>query len=256
MFRGAVTLYMIITGIVYNLLLAPASADVNTNTQWVNFIVHVLGPIVVTADWFAYRSPIKPTVGQMATWWIFPALYLIYTMIRGPFADWYPYPFLDPNQKGVGEIVLYCVGILVAFVVISIILRWWSGPPRRQRRAAARHGVSGGQPEPGTGGEIGVEDRPILLVGDRHVPGGGQLGGRLVDAPEAGQRSRPRLVGVGEVEVAQSGRLRRASSSARRGAARARRARARRGRGTISHAARAACSGRRPAARRQWWAAA
>ncbi len=132
-FRGAVTLYMIITGIVYNLLLAPASADVNTNTQWVNFIVHVLGPIVVTADWFAYRSPIKPTVGQMATWWIFPALYLIYTMIRGPFADWYPYPFLDPNQKGVGEIILYCVGILVAFVVISIILRWWSGPPRRQR---------------------------------------------------------------------------------------------------------------------------
>jgi hypothetical protein len=132
-FRGAVTLYMIITGIVYNVLLAPASADVNTNTQWVNFIVHVLGPIVVALDWFVYRSPIKPTVGQMATWWIFPALYLIYTLIRGPFADWYPYPFLDPNQKSVGAIIGYCVGILVAFVLISMILRWWSGPPRRQR---------------------------------------------------------------------------------------------------------------------------
>ena len=95
--------------------------------------MHVLGPIVVALDWFVYRSPIKPTVGQMATWWIFPALYLIYTMIRGPFADWYPYPFLDPNQKSVGAIIVYCVGILVAFVVISMILRWWSGPPRRQR---------------------------------------------------------------------------------------------------------------------------
>ena len=134
-FRGAVTLYMIITGLVYNLVLAPESADVNTNTQWVNFVVHVLGPIVVTLDWVVYRSPLKPTVGQMATWWIFPTLYLIYTMIRGPIADWYPYPFLDPDEMSVGEIILYCAGILVAFVAISIILRWWSGPPRRQRVA-------------------------------------------------------------------------------------------------------------------------
>ncbi len=129
---------MIITGIVYNVLLAPESADVNTNTQWVNFIVHVLGPIVVTLDWFVYRSPIKPTIGQMATWWIFPSVYLVYTMVRGPLADWYPYPFLDPDENSVGSIIGYCVGILVAFVVISFILRWWSG-----ERQTARHGGVG-----------------------------------------------------------------------------------------------------------------
>jgi hypothetical protein len=32
--RGAVTLYMAVTGIVYNVLLAPAAADVSTNLEW------------------------------------------------------------------------------------------------------------------------------------------------------------------------------------------------------------------------------
>lgn len=131
-YRGAITLYMTITGIVYNVLLAPAQADVSTNLEWVNLVVHVIGPIVVVADWFIDRSPIKPTVGQTATWWIFPSVYLLYTMVRGPMADWYPYPFLDPDLKSVGSIVLYCIAIVVAFIAISFVLRWWSGPRHRR----------------------------------------------------------------------------------------------------------------------------
>jgi len=49
--RGAVTLYMAVTGIVYNVLLAPAAADVSTNLEWVNIVVHVVGPIVVVLDY-------------------------------------------------------------------------------------------------------------------------------------------------------------------------------------------------------------
>ena len=134
-FRGAVTLYMTITGIVYNVLLAPQQADVSTNLEWVNLVVHVVGPLVVLADWIVDRSPIKPTIGQTATWLIFPAVWLVYTMVRGPLADWYPYPFLDPNEKSVGYIVVNCVGIMLAFILISLILRWWSGA---RRRATAR----------------------------------------------------------------------------------------------------------------------
>lgn len=70
--RGAVTLYMVITGIVYNVLLAPAAADVSTGQEWVNSVVHVIGPIVVVVDWFVDRSPTRPTVAQAATWLIFP----------------------------------------------------------------------------------------------------------------------------------------------------------------------------------------
>ncbi|MGI9054006.1 MAG: Pr6Pr family membrane protein [Ilumatobacteraceae bacterium] len=126
-FRGAVTLYMAITGIVYNVLLAPTAADVSVNLKWVNLVVHVIGPLVVIVDWFLARSPIKPTVAQAATWLIFPAVWLVYTMIRGPMADWYPYPFLDPDLESVGSIIITCIGIMVAFVALSAVLRWWAG---------------------------------------------------------------------------------------------------------------------------------
>jgi hypothetical protein len=129
--RGAVTLYMIITGIVYNVLLAPQQADVSTNLDWVNLVVHVIGPIVVLLDWFVERAPIKPSVGQTATWLIFPAVWLLYTMVRGPLAEWYPYPFLDPDEKSVGSIIVMCLAIMVAFIVIAAILRWWAGARRR-----------------------------------------------------------------------------------------------------------------------------
>ena len=59
-----------------------------------------------------------------------------------------------------------------------------------------------GEAVPGFGGEVGVEDRLVLGVGDRHGVGGLELDGGLVEAAEAGERPGPRLVGVGEIEVA------------------------------------------------------
>jgi hypothetical protein len=51
--RGAVTLYMAVTGIVYNVLLAPVAADVSTNLDWYPYPfldpdLESVGSIVVT----------------------------------------------------------------------------------------------------------------------------------------------------------------------------------------------------------------
>jgi hypothetical protein len=128
--RGAVTLYMAVTGIVYNVLLAPAAADVSTNLEWVNVVVHIVGPIVVVLDFIIDPPRHRPTLWETATWLIFPAVWLAYTMLRGPSADWYPYPFLDPDLETVGSIVVTCTAILAAFVALSLVLRLWSGRGR------------------------------------------------------------------------------------------------------------------------------
>lgn len=125
--RGAATLYMAITGIVYNALLAPNSADVSTNLEWVNVVVHMLGPLFVVVDFLLAPPPRRPTVAEAGTWLIFPAVWLLYTMLRGPGANWYPYPFLDPDENSAGEIVVTCIVIFAAFVLISAGLRWWAG---------------------------------------------------------------------------------------------------------------------------------
>ena len=39
---------------------------------------------------------------------------MVYSLIRGPIIDWYPYPYFDPNNPvGYGAVALYGVGIAV-----------------------------------------------------------------------------------------------------------------------------------------------
>lgn len=47
--RGAVTLYMVITGIVYAVLLS--DVDVTLNDAWINAALHQVLPLVLLADW-------------------------------------------------------------------------------------------------------------------------------------------------------------------------------------------------------------
>ena len=49
--RGAVTLYITITGVVFALLLPGLQESLDTHIAWVDFTVHKLMPVVLVADW-------------------------------------------------------------------------------------------------------------------------------------------------------------------------------------------------------------
>jgi len=132
--RGAITLYMTITFLVYNLLLAPASADVGLTANWVDLVVHVVGPLVVILDWVVDPPGQRPPGRVVAGWLVFPAVYFAYSLIRGPIVDWYPYPFLDPDEHSYLVIAVYAIVILALFVLVALALRWWAG--RRALRPA------------------------------------------------------------------------------------------------------------------------
>ena len=67
-FRGAVTLYMAITGIVYALLLS--DVDVQLSSRWVNATLHEILPLVLLADWIlsSRRGRGRPTGRRWAGW--------------------------------------------------------------------------------------------------------------------------------------------------------------------------------------------
>ncbi|MGH9894794.1 MAG: Pr6Pr family membrane protein, partial [bacterium] len=98
--RGAVTLYMTITGLVYAFILRPIGADVGNYRPSIDFIEHTLAPVAVLQDWLLFppRQPLR--TGVLWSWLVFPAVYLAYSLLRGPSAGWYPYPFLDPRLEG------------------------------------------------------------------------------------------------------------------------------------------------------------
>jgi hypothetical protein len=93
--RGGVTLYMTMTGVIYAVLLAPIAADVSTQLDWVNLVVHVIAPAVLLVDRLTSPPEPLPTAHAVVAWLVFPVAWVAYTVVRGPAVGWYPYPFID-----------------------------------------------------------------------------------------------------------------------------------------------------------------
>lgn len=128
--RGAATLAMTMTGIIYAVLLAPIAADVSTQLDWVNLVVHIVAPIVMIVDWMIRPTEPAPTTSAVLGWLVFPVVWLVYTVVRGLVVDWYPYPFIDPrpdvpNAAGSWGVVIVTIAVLaVAVAGLAFGLRW------------------------------------------------------------------------------------------------------------------------------------
>lgn len=118
--RGSIVTYMATTFVVYNLLLRGISLDQADTVPWSNEILHVWAPLYLIVDWLLApgRTPIAWNKLWVVT--IFPIAWVIYTMLRGPIAGWYPYPFLNPDVVpgvGYGGVLVYVIAI-AAFILL------------------------------------------------------------------------------------------------------------------------------------------
>lgn len=128
---AAVTTYMVTTGVVYNALLRGISLDQESTLGWSNEVLHLVGPILVAALWWAApgRRPLPWRHLWLAA--VFPLVWGVYTVIRGALVDWYPYPFMNPAQPGgYGAVLLYMCGIAALIVGADALIVWLS---RRRR---------------------------------------------------------------------------------------------------------------------------
>ncbi|GGD68383.1 Pr6Pr family membrane protein [Microbacterium murale] len=124
--------YMIVTGIVYNLLLRNI-AIAGISDVWTNETLHVIIPLFLLADvLFAPRRRALPW-STMLTAAAFPIVWAVYTLIRANFIIgpahgnhwWYPYPFLDPNiQGGYAGVIGYIIGIAAAIIGVAALVIW------------------------------------------------------------------------------------------------------------------------------------
>lgn len=141
---AAVTTYMIVTGIVYNLLLRGYQLEPGSIVGWSNEVLHLIGPLFLLADLFL--GPRRRALPWPSLWWVaaFPIVWVVYTMLRGPQITnpgtgdpfWYPYPFLNPNADGGWiSVIVYVVGIAIAIVAVGSFVVWWGR--RSGQRAAA-----------------------------------------------------------------------------------------------------------------------
>lgn len=120
-----VSTYMVVTGVVYNLLLRGLPLQPET-VGWSNEVMHVWGPLFLLLDLLLgpcrRRLPWTAALGAA----IFPIVWIAYTLVRAPLitnpttgaSSWYPYPFLNPETAGWGSVAVYIV--VIAAVIVGL----------------------------------------------------------------------------------------------------------------------------------------
>ncbi len=122
--RGAATVYILTTGIVYALLLSGGKVAI----PWVNTVEHQVMPIIVPLDWLLNPPAHRIEFRRGLEWVGFPLVYVAYTLVRGALRHphWYPYPFLDPDKSGgylrvAGNSVAIGLGILALIALVRLV---------------------------------------------------------------------------------------------------------------------------------------
>jgi hypothetical protein len=129
--RGAVVLYVVVAGIIWNLLLT----DYSMGYTPANILLHIVVPVLVTVDWLVVgRGQRTICWWQPLVWLIYPAAYvLLAVLVLNTAGRRAPYYFLDPDAVGM-VVVVTNIGLLAMFILalgygISAVGRQRTGPP-------------------------------------------------------------------------------------------------------------------------------
>jgi hypothetical protein len=126
-FKGAITLYMLMTGVIFAVLLAPIEDAILTAVPWDNIVLHYIIPIVVVVDWLCFQPKVVISFKQSLAWLGFPAAYVTYSLIRGSIVGWYPYPFLNAEKNGYIQTLAVIAVLFVLVFFAAQLLRKVSG---------------------------------------------------------------------------------------------------------------------------------
>ena len=131
--RSAITVFAVVTAVVYNVLLRGIPPEGYVGVQWPTEVHHVWIPIYIVIDWLFATG--RARIGYRWLWVAvgYPIAWCAFTLTRGAATGWYPYPFINPATGGWGSVLVYIVG-LASFIVglaalaIAYSRRSWRQP--------------------------------------------------------------------------------------------------------------------------------
>jgi len=116
----ALTVYITIVGLVYQILLRPIWEPTGIQLV-VDELLHSVIPLVVIVCWYLFEDKSLVSYRQIPQWLIYPLIYLAYILIRGNGSGFYPYPFVDVGSLGLSKVLINAMGLMVLFVGISAL---------------------------------------------------------------------------------------------------------------------------------------
>jgi hypothetical protein len=109
---------IVVTGVVHWFFLRPL-LDLQGSDLVADKLLHVAVPVLAVYGWLVFGPRDRVSRDDLAPAAVYPALYMVWTLIHGAISDWYPYPFTDVNEHGYGVVLLNGLGIAVLFVALS-----------------------------------------------------------------------------------------------------------------------------------------
>ncbi len=94
----AITVYITIVGLVYQIVLRPLWQPVGLQKP-VDEMLHSVNPLLVIVYWYEFEAR-KQVQYRQILGGSFIHCYIVYILIRGSFSGFYPYPFVNVLQIG------------------------------------------------------------------------------------------------------------------------------------------------------------
>ena len=117
----AITVYITIVGIVYNVVLRSTWNPYGMQ-KIVDELLHSVIPALFILFWLFF-TPIEQLKWKNAfPWLIYPIIYMIYAMIFGAVTKFFPYPFVNANEIGYNKAVLNAGAVLLVIFLLSLAL--------------------------------------------------------------------------------------------------------------------------------------
>lgn len=110
---------IVLTGIVYNLLLRELVVGFSEVQLFIMLVTHTIVPILYVILYFIFVLD-RPQIQSIYWLLLHPGLYFMVFQITGIFTQYYPYPFMNPNQGIVSFLVTNLVVMLPLLVLFGL----------------------------------------------------------------------------------------------------------------------------------------
>ncbi|WP_353953126.1 Pr6Pr family membrane protein [Knoellia sp. S7-12] len=107
-----------VTGLVHWFLLRPL-LDLSGANYVADKLLHVVVPLVAIIGWVVFGPRDRADRSLLLPSLIYPVGWLAYTLVRGAFVDWYPYPFLDVGLHGYARALVACAAVAVLLLLLT-----------------------------------------------------------------------------------------------------------------------------------------
>lgn len=119
--QAAVTVYIVIVGVIYAVLLA-GLRQLSGLAVPVDIALHRVVPVLFAVYWLVFVPKGHLSWRSPLAWLIFPALYVVYSLIYGGLTGRYLYPFSNVPVLGYPRALGNAAVILAAFYGLGLLL--------------------------------------------------------------------------------------------------------------------------------------